>query len=105
MLQNSKLSETIQYHPQPTETIGNHPETTLNYLLHRHHLPLHRATNQQSLPCFFAVDFEHDFIIRKVELQKQPSEVFCEKDVLKNFAKLTGKHLRWSLFFDKETPA
>ena len=25
--------------------------------------------------------------------QKQPPEVFHKKDVLKNFAKLTGKHL------------
>ena len=29
------------------------------------------------------------------------SEVFCEKGVLKNFAKLTGKHLCPSLFFNK----
>ena len=28
-------------------------------------------------------------------------EVFCEIGVLKNFAKLTGKHLCQSLFFDK----
>ena len=28
------------------------------------------------------------------------TEVFCIKDILKNFAKLTGKYLRWSLFFD-----
>ena len=26
-------------------------------------------------------------------------EVFCKKCFLKNFAKFTGKHLRWSLFF------
>ena len=25
-------------------------------------------------------------------------EVFCKKDVLRNFAKFTGKHLRQSLF-------
>ena len=30
-------------------------------------------------------------------------EVFCEKSVLKNFAKFTGKHLRQSLFFNKVT--
>ena len=29
------------------------------------------------------------------------SEVFCEKGVLKNFEKLTGKHLCQSLFFNK----
>ena len=28
------------------------------------------------------------------------TDVFCEKGVLKNFAKLTGKHLCQSLFFD-----
>ena len=31
------------------------------------------------------------------------SEVFCKKGVLKNFAKFAGKHLRLSLFFNKET--
>ena len=30
-------------------------------------------------------------------------EVLCEKDVLENFAKLIGKHLRQSLFFNKVT--
>ena len=30
-------------------------------------------------------------------------EVFCKKGALKNFAKLTGKHLCQSLFFKKET--
>ena len=28
-------------------------------------------------------------------------EVFCKKDVLRNFAKFTGKYLRQSLFFNK----
>ena len=28
--------------------------------------------------------------------------VFCEKCVLRNFTKFTGKHLCWSLFFNKE---
>ena len=28
-------------------------------------------------------------------------EVFCKNGVLRNFAKLTGKHLRQSLFFNK----
>ena len=31
------------------------------------------------------------------------SEVFCEKGVLRNFAKFTGKHLCHSLFFNKVT--
>ena len=33
--------------------------------------------------------------------QKQPPEVFYKKDVLKNFAKLTGKRLCQSLFLIK----
>ena len=40
--------------------------------------------------------------------QKQPTEVFCKKDALKDFAEITEKHLRWSLFLiklSKETPA
>ena len=32
---------------------------------------------------------------------KQPSEVFCRKDVLRNFAKFTGKHLCQSLIVSK----
>ena len=28
-------------------------------------------------------------------------EVFCAKGVLKNLAKLTDKHLSWSVFFNK----
>ena len=44
-------------------------------------------------------------ILRSTELdiQKQPPEVFCKKDVLKNFAKFTGKYLCQSLFFNKVT--
>ena len=34
---------------------------------------------------------------------KQPLEEFFEKDVLKSFANFTGKHLFWSLFFNKVT--
>ena len=34
-------------------------------------------------------------------LYKQPSEVFCKKGVIRNFAKFTGKHLCQSLFFNK----
>ena len=33
--------------------------------------------------------------------QKQPPKVFYKKGVLRNFTKLTGKHLRHSLFFNK----
>ena len=34
-------------------------------------------------------------------LQKQPPDVFCDKSVLRNFAKFTGEHLCQSLFFNK----
>ena len=33
--------------------------------------------------------------------QKEPPELFYKKDVLKNYAKFTGKHLCQSLFFNK----
>ena len=35
--------------------------------------------------------------------RSSPPEVFCKKDVLKNFAKFTGKHLCQSLLFNKDT--
>ena len=34
-------------------------------------------------------------------MQKQPTEVFYEKAVLKNFAVLTGKNLCWGSLFNK----
>ena len=37
--------------------------------------------------------------------QKQPPKVFCKKDVLRNFAKFTGKHLCQRLIFNKESLA
>ena len=36
-----------------------------------------------------------------LELQKEPPEFFCKKDVLRNFTKFTGKHLCQYLFFNK----
>ena len=33
--------------------------------------------------------------------KKQPPEVFCEKSVLRNFTKFTGKHLCKGLFFNQ----
>ena len=32
-------------------------------------------------------------------------EVFCKKDVLRNFAEFTGKRLCQSLFYNKNTPS
>ena len=36
-----------------------------------------------------------------IKIQKQPLKVFYKKDVLKDFAKFTGKYLSQSLFFNK----
>ena len=41
--------------------------------------------------------------IRAGEDRSSRQEVFCKKGVLKNFVKLTGKHLCQGLFFNKET--
>ena len=42
---------------------------------------------------------------RKLEKDRSSRpEVFCEKVVLKNFGKLTRKHLCQSLFFNKNFP-
>ena len=35
------------------------------------------------------------------KIRSSRPEVFCEKGVLRNFAKFTGKHLCQSLFFNK----
>ena len=37
----------------------------------------------------------------KKQLRSSRPEVFCKKGVLRNFAKLTGKHLCQSFFFNK----
>ena len=39
--------------------------------------------------------------ILSLDFQKQPTEVFYKKGVLKKFVKFTGKLLCWSLFFNK----
>ena len=41
------------------------------------------------------------FAISIQQFKKQPPELVCEKAVLKNFVKFTGKHLCQSLFFNK----
>ena len=40
-------------------------------------------------------------MINGKNFQKQPPEVLCKKDVLRNFGKFTGKHLCLRLFFNK----
>ena len=44
------------------------------------------------------MDFIHGF---HLSVKSSRPEVFCKKDVLTNFAKFTGKHLRQSLFLYK----
>ena len=41
------------------------------------------------------------WIVTVSYLKKQPTELFCKKFALKNFANFTGRHLCWSLFFIK----
>ena len=56
-------------------------------------------------PCFFIVNFEQisDIILvfPKLTFRSSRLEVFCKKDVLRNFAKFKGKHLCQSPFFNK----
>ena len=37
----------------------------------------------------------------KIPSRSSRPDVFCKKGVIRNFAKLTGKHLCQSLFFNK----
>ena len=37
----------------------------------------------------------------KIFFRRSHPDVYCKKDVPKNFARLTGNHLYWSLFFNK----
>ena len=47
------------------------------------------------------IHIQYFFGVMRNKLQKQPLEVLCKKDVLKNFGKSTGKHLCHGLFFNK----
>ena len=40
-------------------------------------------------------------LLDKLQKRRSRWEVFCKKGVLVNFTKFTGKHLCWSLFFNK----
>ena len=50
---------------------------------------------------YYVCDFEWDTLEYAATYRSSRPEVFCKEGVLKNFAKLTGKHLRQSLFFNK----
>ena len=41
------------------------------------------------------------FVSFRLFWEKQPPEISVKKGVLKNFTKVTGKHLCWNLFFNK----
>ena len=71
------------------QTGGYILETVRAYITNR----LVRTASEES-----AKDF---FFIKKNVCQKHPSEVFCKKEILKNIAYFTGKHLCWSLFLIK----
>ena len=45
-------------------------------------------------------DLKSEILLNK-RLQRSRLEVFYKKDILRNFAKLTGKHLRQRVFFNK----
>ena len=72
----------------------------MTYNWHFHHsffllllswtLTRHKTADEGRGPCLFLST-----------CQKQSLKVFCEKDVLKKFAKFTGKHLNWILFLNK----
>ena len=76
--------------------------TFANTSFSEHPLPFwtHRAP---FLPPFNVLEKDFPRHNRKKQkfriLQKQPPEVFCKKDVLRNLAKFTGKHLYQGLFF------
>ena len=49
----------------------------------------------------FRSDNSMEFIESKSEIGTSDPKVFCNKDVLKNLPKFTGKHLSHSLFLNK----
>ena len=48
---------------------------------------------------------QNDQKIKNLHFRSSRPEVFCEKRVLRNFSKFTGKHLCQSLFFNKAAGA
>ena len=49
----------------------------------------------------FKIRKSEKYDVQYWKLQNQPPGVFYKKGVLRNFTKLTGKHLCQSLFFNK----
>ena len=71
------------------------------------HLEEHCAKIETTFQLFYArlfltnLVFEFNIVLIGIFFQKQPPEVFYKKGVLRNFVKLTGKHLCQSIFFNK----
>ena len=51
--------------------------------------------------CFFQLRVKSIFFLPLIKHRSSLPEVFCKRGVLKNFTKLTGKHLCRSLFLNK----
>ena len=68
----------------------------LNLRWHILHL-VKSSSKQLKFVCFAILECTLDVVV----IKSSRSEVFCEKDVLRNFAKFIGKHLCQSLFFNK----
>ena len=65
-------------------------------------IQLHSIYENWDFINFSALTTYTQIVIVTNKVQKQPPGVFYKKDVLKNFSKFTGKHLCWSLFFNKD---
>ena len=70
----------------------------LNLRWHILHL-VKSSSKQLKFVCFAILECTLDVVV----IKSSRPEVFCEKDVLRNFAKFIGKHLCQSLFIDSGT--
>ena len=90
------------------------PKKSLIYRHSKNHSFFYPCLGKIDLKIIRDLDFilnihKHTFIILWIFLfsetllmdRSSREDVFCEKSVLKNFAKFTGKHVRLSLFFNK----
>ena len=62
--------------------------------------PLKTETKSGKQRYYIILDIKCLIWMLKTDRSSRP-EVFCNKGVVRNFAKFTGKHLRQSLFFNK----
>ena len=67
-------------------------------------LTMHKKASSQTFVCVlntpqeFLIQSQYCYYRETSETVSTPSEVFCEKAVLKKFAKFTEKHLWWKVF-------